>query len=292
MMVGVSIFGEVLFDCFPSNERVLGGAPFNVAWHLHAFRQQPHFVSRVGADVGGETICNSMQRWGMDCSNLQVDDSHSTGEVQITLQDGEPSYDIVDRVAYDFINTEQLTDLSVGILYHGSLALRHETSLQALQKLKAQRPPVIFMDVNLRDPWWQRDRVLTWVDEADWVKLNESEFSLLHGEGLDRPAAMTGFLQKHNLQGLVVTLGERGAVAVTPDQPAYQVAPVKVPDLVDTVGAGDAFSSVLLLGLNQGWPVGQTLERAQQFASALVGRRGATVDDPDFYQPMIDAWKL
>ena len=47
------IFGEVLYDHFPDGQRVLGGAPFNVAWHLQAFGQAPRFVSRVGHDAEG-----------------------------------------------------------------------------------------------------------------------------------------------------------------------------------------------------------------------------------------------
>ena len=35
------IFGEVLFDQFEDGSSVLGGAPFNVAWHLQAFGMQP-----------------------------------------------------------------------------------------------------------------------------------------------------------------------------------------------------------------------------------------------------------
>jgi fructokinase len=148
------------------------------------------------------------------------------------------------------------------------------------------------MDVNLRLPWWQKEQVLSWVNEADWVKLNEEEFTLLSGESVDLQSAMLLFLREYGLQGLIVTLGERGAITVTDSQTAIHVASDRVVDMVDTVGAGDAFSSVLLLGLNLGWPVRQTLERAQQFASALVGQRGATIEHPDFYQPLIDAWGL
>jgi fructokinase len=288
----VGIFGEVLFDSFPDGVKVLGGAPFNVAWHLQAFRQQPDFISSVGVDAEGETIRNSMQRWGMDCSHLQSDDSHGTGLVEVSLDAGEPSYDIVDQVAYDFIDADQLGDLDLGILYHGSLALRHEPSRLALQKLKSSKPSIVFMDVNLRQPWWQKERLLAWVNEADWVKLNEEEFTILSGETADLQSSMLLFLQQYNLQGLVVTLGERGAIAVTENRAALHVASERVIDIVDTVGAGDAFSSVLLLGLNLGWPVRQTLERAQQFAAALVGQRGATIDDPAFYQPLIDSWGL
>ena len=46
----VLVFGEALFDCFPGGEQVLGGAPFNVAWHLQALGDQPIFISRIGND--------------------------------------------------------------------------------------------------------------------------------------------------------------------------------------------------------------------------------------------------
>ena len=64
------IFGEVLFDCFPDGSRVLGGAPFNVAWHLQAFGAEPLFVSRVGNDPMGRKIRDAMLQWGMDTSGL------------------------------------------------------------------------------------------------------------------------------------------------------------------------------------------------------------------------------
>ena len=48
------IFGEVLFDRFPDGSIVLGGAPFNIAWHLQAFKQSPLFISRVGDDPLGQ----------------------------------------------------------------------------------------------------------------------------------------------------------------------------------------------------------------------------------------------
>jgi sugar/nucleoside kinase (ribokinase family) len=55
------IFGEVLFDHFPDGKRVLGGAPFNVAWHLQAFGEAPRFISRVGDDAEGDEIRTAMR---------------------------------------------------------------------------------------------------------------------------------------------------------------------------------------------------------------------------------------
>lgn len=73
--------------------------------------------------------------------------------------------------------------------------------------------------------------------------------------------------------------GERLTVAPRPDT-----------EVVDTVGAGDAFSAVLLLGLSSEWPLPLTLQRAQEFAAAVVGCRGATIADPDFYKAFSNRW--
>lgn len=291
-MQEISIFGEVLFDCFPSGEKILGGAPFNVAWHLQAFGQQPRFISRVGSDDAGERIRHAMQHWGMRTTWLQTDAHRPTGEVRVSLQAGEPSYDIIEPAAYDFIDGQLLTELPSKLLYHGSLGLRNARSNAALDQLRRADPRTIFMDVNLRSPWWRRDQVLEWVGQADWIKLNEAEFALLHGETDDLPAAARDFLHQYGLRGVVVTRGERGAMVISQAQAPLQVAPVRASRVVDTVGAGDAFSSVLLLGLNLDWPMRETLERAQDFASALVGQRGATVGDAVFYRPFLDAWGL
>jgi fructokinase len=288
----ITIFGEVLFDCFPDGAQVLGGAPFNVAWHLQAFGESPLFISCVGEDGEGEVIAQAMRRWGMEGSCLQRDARHPTGRVAITLKAGEPSYEIVADVAYDFINAAGVASIHPSTLYHGSLGLRNTTSLAALDRLKANHPQRILMDVNLRDPWWQRESVLNWVGKADWVKLNENELRQLDGKHGDLSSAASAFRERYNLDGLVVTLGDQGVMAVVEYGSDYRIAPEVNLNVVDTVGAGDALTAVLILGLEQQWPLELTLERAQQFASAMVGQRGAVVDDPDFYQRYIETWQL
>jgi fructokinase len=117
----LAIFGEVLFDCFPDGEKKLGGAPFNVAWHLQAFGDNPLFISSVGEDESGVKIRHAMQKWQLSADGLQTDKSHQTGEVKVSLQGGEPSYDIMIERAYDFIQTSQLPNLrNDAVVYHGS----------------------------------------------------------------------------------------------------------------------------------------------------------------------------
>jgi fructokinase len=288
----IAIFGEVLFDQFPDGQQVLGGAPFNVAWHLQAFGLAPCFISRVGDDTKAEHIKHAMQTWGMATHQLQTDYEHTTGVVQITFNDDEPSYAILPNQAYDFIAADQL-DLGNQylVIYHGTLALRHETSTHALEVLKTHHQSKIFLDVNLREPWWQADRVKHIIDQAHWVKLNEHELAHLQPLHSDLKEAMALFLARHHLEVLIVTCGERGAFALNQLGEYIEVTPTTQLAVVDTVGAGDAFAAVLLLGLQRGWSLAVTMQRAQSFASKLVTQQGATVQDLEFYQPFIKAWR-
>ena len=289
----IAIFGEVLFDQFPDGQQVLGGAPFNVAWHLQAFGVSPCFISRVGNDAKAVTIKNAMQTWGMNLNQLQIDNQYPTGIVQIAFNNGEPSYDIVANQAYDFIAAESL-DLNTqyNILYHGTLALRHSCSAHALEVLKNTHQGKLFVDVNLRAPWWQLADVEQQLSYAHWVKLNHDELQQLQPSSLPLKESMLKFLTRHTLQVLIVTCGEQGAIALNQTGEFIEVKPSKQLAIVDTVGAGDAFASVLLLGLQHGWSLAVTMERAQSFASALITQRGAIVQDIGFYQPFIKEWEL
>lgn len=288
----LALFGEVLFDQFPDGQQVLGGAPFNVAWHLQAFGLKPCFISRVGDDAKAEHIKRAMQTGGMATNQLQTDYDHSTGVVQITLNNGEPSYAILPSQAYDFIAADQLElATQYAVIYHGTLALRHATSAHALEVLKARHQGKIFVDVNLREPWWQVEQVKHIIDQAHWVKLNQHELAHLQPFPLDLKEAMALFLARHHLEVLVVTCGEQGAIAMSQSRELIEVTPTTHLAVVDTVGAGDAFAAVLLLGLQRGWSLAVTMNRAQDFASALVTQRGAIVQDFGFYQPFIEAWQ-
>ncbi len=293
----IALFGEVLIDQFPEGQRILGGAPFNVAWHLQAFGQKPCFISRIGNDETGQLIQKAMSNWDLSMDALQIDPVHPTGTVAVTFEQGEPHYEILTEQAYDFINAEAL-DLTTAypIIYHGTLALRHSVSEQALKTLSTQSTGKIFIDVNLRAPWWQKEAVNKWLSTAHWVKLNHEElmalFPLQSSLQINLRETMQRFLTQHNLEVLVVTCGHLGAKALSQTGEFIEVFPSDQLSVVDTVGAGDAFSTVLLLGLRLGWSLSVTMNRAQAFASASVTQQGAIVQNVNFYQPFITEWQL
>jgi fructokinase len=234
-----------------------------------------------------------MHGWGMDASGLQLDSAHPTGKVEIRFIEGEPEYDIIDQQAYDFIDAAAVPPLQQGaVLYHGSLALRNAASRQALEEIRRQYRPCVLVDVNLRDPWWRQEDILQLLAGGNWVKLNEHELALLVPGAQGSADARAQLLRDYGLELLIVTHGSAGAVAVTAAGEESRVVPRSVAQVTDTVGAGDAFTSVILLGQAHNWPLPLLLERAQQFASAIVGVRGATVNDAGFYRPFLRDWGL
>ncbi len=287
------IFGEVLFDCFPDGREVPGGAPFNVAWNLQAFGMHPLFVSRVGDDSQGHLIMEKMKSWSMDTTCLQIDHAYPTGRVQIKLTNGEPRFAILPNQAYDYISPplRKIKD-SVSFLYHGSLALRNDVNRFTLTGLKRDYSCPVFVDVNLRKPWWNSKILLPLLDDATWLKLNEDELDALLPGGESLEHRCQDVLERYDLDAVFVTRGEKGAAALTRNSSFSSVEPRSNTTIEDTVGAGDAFSSVLLLGLMLDWPLNITLERAQDFASAVVGQRGAISQDEGFYTTFCNRWNL
>ena len=287
------IFGEVLYDCFPDGQAILGGAPFNVAWHLQGFGLNPLFISRVGDDPLGHRVRDAMHNHGMDASGLQLDSLHPTGKVTITMSGNSHSFEIIPDQAYDYIDQGALPPLpDTTLFYHGSLAARSPVSAQTLAFLNSRYASKRLVDVNLRSPWWQQQQVLELVDGAWLAKLNDEELQQLVPDADDDASRMQQLINNAGLQLLLVTRGAAGAELLAAGGDSFRVAPDPVADVVDTVGAGDAMSSVFILAVLQGWPYQQALERSQAFAAAIVGRRGALVEEPGFYQPFIDAWEL
>ncbi|HKJ21802.1 MAG TPA: carbohydrate kinase [Gammaproteobacteria bacterium] len=289
------IFGEVLFDTFEDGSAVLGGAPFNVAWHLQGFGLAPLFISRVGDDEPGARVLQTMRDWGMDTQGVQVDPDRPTGRVEVRIEGGQPSFDIVPDQAYDFVEPqpamEALDGAGAVLLYHGSLSARNEVSRGTLMQLRRRHALPVFVDVNLRPPWWTKERINELVSGARWVKLNDHELRALGGTpsgGLNESAA--AYLHALGFELLIVTLGTDGAL-VASGEGIEKGDPVVVEEVADTVGAGDAFSAVTLYGLIRGWAASDTLQRAMEFAAQICRRRGATTTERELYRGFQARWR-
>lgn len=280
------VFGEVLFDFFSEDERVLGGAPFNVAWGLRGLGHAPIFISAVGADSDGRVIREKMTNWQMSTDGLQTDPEHATGVVQVTIKDNEPSYEISEDRAWDTIEDEGWA--ATGMIYHGALALRSERSRTTFEALIERSTAKRFFDVNLRPPYDSMNLIKRWMRGVDWLKLNIDELSSLRNEQKidfnDSVGEVEALREEYGIRNVLLTAGKRGARIIGEvGQVACAPATTANP-FVDTVGAGDSFSAYTIHGLLSGIPIENIVNDASQFAAKVCSMKGATTTDITFYQ--------
>ena len=288
------ILGEVLFDCF-GEHKVLGGAPFNVAWNLRGLGLNPHFISAVGDDAEGERVKQAMKAWGMDVTGLQTTPQRPTGMVEVSLRDNEPHYRICEDVAYDSIEPS-LADkpsLEAAIFYHGSLAFRTLHNQNTVSVLQAELSCPRFLDINLRPPFFDErwsERLLT---NLDHLKLNFDELrTLCHDDMFASEASSIDscrhgaklLRERYGIRQFWITLGSEGAVWIGEDDAWCHAPATPVSKIIDTVGAGDAFASVVIEGIVLGRSPSEVLQRGNRLAARVCGIRGATTNDMHFYQ--------
>jgi len=297
------VIGEVLFDQFEDGRSVLGGAPFNVAWNLRGFGYQPHFISAVGNDDVGRQVLERMNAWEMDTSGLQIREDQKTGTVQVTVCERQPSYEIFFPRAYDFIEPPFIGPPFVGppfvgppavevsdnfsLLYHGTLALRGERSRETIKQLAQAATIPRFVDVNIREPWFDSSWLTELIPGSKYIKLNDVELGQLTemqvSNGSQVEAAAKAFRDQHGGEIFFITCGSQGAYAVTDQAITFAPAP-KPAAMVDTVGAGDGFAAATIHGVVQGLPYQEILDRAVTFAARVCGLKGATTIDKSVYQ--------
>lgn len=296
----IALFGEILADVFPDGA-VLGGAPFNVARHLAAFGLAPVLVSRVGDDALGGQVLEMMSRNGMATLGVQIDPLLPTGRVQVHMQNSGHRFEILPMQAYDFIDAATACDAvrsaDPSLVYFGTLCQRHDVSRQTLQTVFRNTPAPRFLDINLRAPWYEDGTIEFSLRHAHFLKLNTeeleivSEASRIHAVSVQDRAGK--LMRKFGTSHLIVTCGEDGAWQMDEHGEMQSVQDKKKRlHIVDTVGAGDGFSAVCILGMMRRWPVAVALRRADAFAGAICGIRGAIPDREDFYQPFFKEWNL
>ncbi|MFZ5484762.1 MAG: PfkB family carbohydrate kinase [Pseudomonadota bacterium] len=286
---GILVFGEVLFDYFADQAR-LGGAPFNVACHLRGLAGgRVVLVSRVGRDAPGLEIEREMRARGLGLEGLQHDARHPTGMVRVLEDPSGPAYEIPPGQAWDYIHGDHARVVGLAHqpawVYFGTLAQRG-VARQALLSLMQTTQAAGFLDVNLRGQWWSKE-VLRWsFGRADTVKMNAFELhAIAEALGLGKCDAVEQgqrLMRRYGPRRLIVTEGERGAWMLDAEA-GFARCPAAPARVVNTVGAGDAFAAVCLLGQLQGWSMETTLTRASALAADVCGLPGAVPDDDDFH---------
>jgi fructokinase len=278
--------GEVLWDLLPAGAQP-GGAPANFACHARALGADAGIVTRVGKDALGRDILRRFQALGLPSRLVQVDESAPTGTVGVELDaEGVPRFTIHADAAWDLLlaTPEALAAArEADALCFGSLGQRGEPARRSIQALVAATPAraLRIFDVNLRPPFYSREVLEPSLRLANVLKLNDTELpelAALFGAEGSPEAQLEGLARRFDLRVVALTRGAQGSLLRGPA--GWADHPGLAAEVVDTVGAGDAFTAALALGLLSEWPLDRTNALANEVACHVCGHAGATPSLP------------
>ena len=280
--------GEALWDCLPDG-RKLGGAPANFAFHVGQFGWKSAIVSAVGNDALGDEILQVFDKVKLPCDIARTE--QPTGTVQVTLsEDGIPSYEICENVAWDNIPwTDELSVLAgrTKAICFGSLAQRSMVSRNTIMRFIAamDEDTERIFDINLRQHFYSLEVIEESLRCATMLKLNEEEIAVVSKllglfDGSLEEQCRQILMCYPKLQIVILTCGAIGSYVFTADETSYIPTPKVV--VADTVGAGDSFTATFVAQILAGKTVREAHSKAVAVSAYVCTQHGAMPVLPSF----------
>ncbi len=275
VIVGI---GELLWDMLPSG-KAIGGAPANFAYHAGRLGEEGWVVSAVGDDALGHEILDVLDEKRLH--SLVAMSEKPTGTVQVSLDAaGVPTYTIVEDVAWDHIPfTPKMQDLAsrADAVCFGSLVQRNGSRASVLKFLEAVPASALkVFDINLRQHFYTPEILQKSLEIADVLKINDEEIvtlSEMFGLGSDPREACRKLIGQYSLRFVLLTKGARGSEVISPDEVIPQG--VGKVDVVDTVGAGDAFTAAFTVAYLRGDSLADAQKLAGEVTAYVCSHKGA-----------------
>ena len=313
-MFDVTALGEVLIDFTPCGkseagmnlfEQNPGGAPANVLEALCNLGFKTAFIGKVGDDMHGALLKDTLDKAGIDTEGLVVDDTVFTTLAFVSLKDGERTFSFARKPGADTqLRPEEVKEdivKNTKIFHCGSLSLTDEPARSATFhaiKMAKESGALISYDPNYRAPLWNsveeaKVQMRSVIPYADIMKISDEETALLTDCSDPKEAAQA--LLDQGVKCVVVTLGKDGALLKTAQIEIVEKG--KARKVVDTTGAGDSFWGGILSRFAQDGtdPAEITEEKAREyvrFANAVAGlcveKRGAIPAMPTLEQVLAE----
>jgi len=276
--------GEILWDLLPSG-KVLGGAPSNFTFHCNSLGNKTAIISAIGKDELGVDIIYNLIENGLNTEFIQKTNEYPTSTVGVSVYEkGIPDYNIFENVAWDYLEyNDSLDELAkqCDAVCFGSLAQRSAVSKNTIQKfLKNTRPDGLkIFDMNLRQDFYDEETIDKSLVFCNVLKLNEEELNVLsqiygYGSRVYEYEILKKIKQKFDLRFVALTKGADGSLMMS-DRESVFLTPENV-KVVDTVGAGDAFTAGMAHGILHGFTLAKTNTFANKLASIICSTNGAT----------------
>jgi len=281
--------GEVLWDVYPDAAH-FGGAPANFASHAASLDAESWLVSSVGVDELGVQALDTLRRHGVESSQVTRDAEHPTGRVNVTLDSlGRPSYEFAENTAWDHLAWSDALDSLArrcDAVCFGTLAQRSSQSRATIERFvrTTSSSALRMFDVNLRKQFYDAAVIDQSLRLATALKLNEEELPIvaqLCGVNESDPRdAMRALMNKYSLRLVALTRGPDGATLIAGAEDS--TSPALTTTVVDTVGAGDAFTAAVVIGFLAGRPLAEVNAHANAVASFVCSQPGAVAALPDY----------
>ncbi len=281
--------GEVLWDVYPDAVH-FGGAPANFVSHAASLGAEAWIVSAVGRDELGDRALAALDARGVECGHVQRDADHATGNVRVTLNPaGVASYEFAAHSAWDHLTwSDELAALAgrCDAVCFGTLGQRSPVSRDTIRRFVETTPRTALrvFDVNLRQRFYEKETILTSLQIASALKLNDEELPIvaeLCGICATEPREiLIELMTRYELRFAALTRGPHGSLLLAAS--GEDECPARGAAVVDTVGAGDAFTAALVTGLLQGLPLAEINRHANIVASFVCSQKGATPALPNY----------
>lgn len=284
----VTAIGEILYDVYPDKKR-LGGAPFNFIYHIWKILGKANFISSVGNDENGKEMLTHLNSIGFNTKHIYIDNKYPTGTVQVKLKENKaPQFTISHECSYDYItlndSTKRLIEKETDLLYFGTLSTRSDISRDTIQSLFRKPQLKYFCDLNLRHSFYTKELIEKTLLTTNVLKINADELnSLKQFFDLEQSnnGAIEQLIKEYDIDLIGLTLGENGAELYTKNETNYYKT--EMVNVVDTLGAGDAYSAILCLGYLHGWAIEKINKLATRFAAEICTVDGALPEEDSFY---------
>lgn len=284
---GISSQGNGMFEANP------GGAVSNAIAMVNRLGHKTSFIGKVGDDIFGHLLKQTLNELGIDTSNLLLDEETRTTLAFVANdENGERSFSFYRNPGADVMfRVEELDEeliRNTKLFHFGTLSMTHEcvreTTKRALQIAKEEGILISF-DPNLRESLWDsletaREQFDYGMQYCDILKISDNELQWFTGEE-DLDLGMKILRERYRIPLIFLTLGKDGSCAYYKDM-AVEVPAFRQEHVVDTTGAGDTFFGsclhcILEWGLNDLSEVDlyEILTIGNAAASLITTKKGA-----------------
>jgi fructokinase len=278
----------VLINNTRDYHRYIGGSPTNVAMNAARLGLHATMVASVGNDGFGTYIFERLSNVGVDTTHIKSLEDKSTSVIFVSRSDGTPDF-IPYREADSYLYEEQISTetLFKTKIFHTTCFALSKNPAQKLILKKAEEAfhlgCKLSIDLNYAKKLWNSQEealqvIKTYCKFNPLIKISEDDMLRLFEKELPHEEIFD-FFHNEGVETVCLTLGSKGVKLSQKGQKVIEMPAIKIDEVVDTTGAGDAFWSGFLFAYIKKKTVQECLDVALKLAALKLQNVGRLPDN-------------